>query len=65
VPQRLMVADTVRYAEKKRHLTTLAEFIEDGKITPVIDRHYPFAQLPAAVGYQEQGHVPGKVVVAV
>jgi NADPH:quinone reductase-like Zn-dependent oxidoreductase len=65
VPQRLTLADTVGYAEKQRHLTTLAELIEDGKVTPVIDRSYPFAQLPAAVGYQEQGHVAGKVVVAV
>jgi NADPH:quinone reductase-like Zn-dependent oxidoreductase len=59
-----MVADTVRCIEKKQNLTTLTELIEDGKVTPVVDRRYPFAQLPAAVGYQEQGHVPGKVVVA-
>jgi NADPH:quinone reductase-like Zn-dependent oxidoreductase len=32
-------------------------------VTPVVDRRYPFAELPAAVALQEQGHVPGKVVV--
>jgi NADPH:quinone reductase-like Zn-dependent oxidoreductase len=64
VPQRLTIADALGGAEKKRHLTTLTDLIEDGKVTPVIDRRYPFTELPAAVGYQEQGHVPGKVVVA-
>jgi NADPH:quinone reductase-like Zn-dependent oxidoreductase len=65
VSQRLTVTDTVGYADKRGHLTSLTELIEDGKITPVVDRSYPFAQLPAAVGYQEQGHAAGKVVVAV
>jgi NADPH:quinone reductase-like Zn-dependent oxidoreductase len=44
---------------------TLTGFIEDGKITPVIDRRYPFEEIPAAVRYQEEGHAPGKVVVPV
>ena len=36
-----------------------------GQVTPVIDRHYPFEELAAAVAYQEAGHAPGKVVVTV
>lgn len=46
-------------------LAAVAELIEDGTVTPVIDRSYPFEELPAAVRYQEEGHASGKVVVSV
>ncbi|MEV7009685.1 NAD(P)-dependent alcohol dehydrogenase [Streptosporangium sp. NPDC051022] len=65
VSQRMAVADAVRCTQNKQNLMTLTELIEDGKITPVIDRSYPFEEIPAAVGYLEQGHAPGKVVVTV
>lgn len=65
VPQRVAMADTVGVRDKKEYLAALAGFIEDGEITPVIDRSYPFEELPAAVRYQEQGHARGKVVVSV
>jgi hypothetical protein len=29
----------------------------------MIDRRYPFAEIPAAISYLEQGHARGKVVV--
>ncbi|GAA2398318.1 NAD(P)-dependent alcohol dehydrogenase [Nonomuraea africana] len=64
VSQRAALVDAVRCTENKRNLMTLTELIEDGKITPVIDRCYPFEELPAAVRYQEQGHASGKVVIA-
>ncbi|MBC6461353.1 zinc-binding dehydrogenase [Actinomadura sp. HBU206391] len=44
---------------------TLTELIQDGKITPIIDRSFPFEEIPAAVEYQEEGHAPGKVVITV
>jgi NADPH:quinone reductase-like Zn-dependent oxidoreductase len=65
VSQRIVTADAVGYADKQRALSTLTDFIEEGKVTPVVDRQYAFADLPAAIGYQEQGHAPGKVVVTV
>jgi NADPH:quinone reductase-like Zn-dependent oxidoreductase len=65
VSQRMVMADAVRCTENKQNLMTLTQFIEDGKITPVIDRRYPFEEIPAAVRYQEAGHAPGKVVIAV
>jgi NADPH:quinone reductase-like Zn-dependent oxidoreductase len=65
VSQRVALADAVGCTDKKRVLTTLTEFIEDGRVTPVIDRRYPFDEIPAAVRYQEAGHAPGKVVVTV
>jgi NADPH:quinone reductase-like Zn-dependent oxidoreductase len=62
---RVAVADTVSCPAKKRLLMTLTALIEDGKVVPVISRSYPFHELKDAVAHQEQGHVPGKVVVAV
>ncbi len=47
------------------NLAALAELIEAGKVTPVIDRTYPFAEIPAALGYAAEGHARGKVVITV
>src|SRR5687768_16061682 len=44
-------------------LEFLSELIEAGKVRPEIDRRYPFAEIPAAIAYLEQGHARGKVVV--
>ena len=63
VSQRIALADTVSCTAKKQILMTLTTLIEDGKVTPVISRTYPFQDIQEAVRYQEQGHVPGKVVV--
>jgi NADPH:quinone reductase-like Zn-dependent oxidoreductase len=50
------------------HVTTtdleqLSNLIEAGNVRPQIDRRYPFAEIPAAISYLEQGHARGKVVV--
>ena len=63
VSQRMVMTDTVRCTHKKENLVTLTELIEDGKVTPVIGRSYPFADIPAAIEYHEQGHIRGKVAV--
>ena len=47
------------------NLLVLKELIEAGKITPVIDRTYPFDEIPDAVRHVERGHVGGKVVITV
>jgi NADPH:quinone reductase-like Zn-dependent oxidoreductase len=64
VSQRVALADTGS-CTKKQLLMTLTALIEDGKVTPVISRTYPFHDMRQAVRYQEQGHVPGKVVVTI
>jgi NADPH:quinone reductase-like Zn-dependent oxidoreductase len=46
-------------------LELLSELIAAGKLHPVIDRRYRFAEIPAAIGYVERGHARGKVVVGV
>jgi NADPH:quinone reductase-like Zn-dependent oxidoreductase len=58
-----MVSFTVK--PNREDLQLLKQFIEDGTITPVIDRTYPLAQVPAAIGYLEEGHARGKVVISV
>jgi NADPH:quinone reductase-like Zn-dependent oxidoreductase len=56
-------------AQVQAHVTTrdlelLSELIEAGKLRPLIDRRYRFADLPAAIAYLERGHARAKVVVA-
>ena len=51
--------------EKKEALGVLKELIEAGKVTPVIDRVYPLSETPEAILYIDEGHVQGKVVIAV
>jgi NADPH:quinone reductase-like Zn-dependent oxidoreductase len=56
-------------AQVQAHVTTsdlelLSELIEAAKLRPQIDRHYPFAEIPAAIAYLELGRARGKVVVA-
>jgi NADPH:quinone reductase-like Zn-dependent oxidoreductase len=63
--QRIALADTVSCPAKKQILITLTALIEDGTVTPVISRTYPFHDIQEAIRYQEQGHVPGKVVVTI
>jgi NADPH:quinone reductase-like Zn-dependent oxidoreductase len=46
-------------------LDLLRGMLEAGKLTPVIDRHYPLAQAREAVSYLRQGHARGKVVIDV
>jgi NADPH:quinone reductase-like Zn-dependent oxidoreductase len=46
-------------------LELLSGLIEAGKLRPVIDRRYGFADIPVAIAYLEQGHARAKVVVAV
>src|SRR5438105_8398435 len=49
----------------RKDLQALEDLIQSGKVKPVIDKTYPFNQLPEAMQYLEQGHARGKVVVTV
>ena len=44
-------------------LESLTELVESGQVTPVVDRTYPLAEVPEAMGYLEAGHARGKVVI--
>jgi NADPH:quinone reductase-like Zn-dependent oxidoreductase len=46
-------------------LRYLSELLDDGTITPVIDRTYPLAEAAGALHHLEQGHARGKIVLTV
>jgi len=48
---------------RKDDLIVIRELLETGKVTPVIDRSYPLADVPDAIRYLEGGHARGKVVI--
>ena len=62
VSQRLRPLPTKEHREDLLAVTTL---IEDGKLTPIVDRTYPLADTAEGLHYIEQGHARGKVVVTV
>jgi NADPH:quinone reductase-like Zn-dependent oxidoreductase len=47
----------------KKDMMVLADLLQSGKITPVIDRTYKLSETPDALRYLEQGHARGKVVI--
>jgi NADPH:quinone reductase-like Zn-dependent oxidoreductase len=46
-------------------LLVLTDLVDDGKVTPVIDRAYPLSETSDAIRYAEAGHARGKVVISV
>jgi NADPH:quinone reductase-like Zn-dependent oxidoreductase len=46
-------------------LLLLKELVDDGKVTPVLDRTYPLRETAEAVRYLEGGHVRGKVAITI
>jgi NADPH:quinone reductase-like Zn-dependent oxidoreductase len=51
--------------ERHEDLEFLTGLIEDGKVTPVIDRTYSLAEVPEAVRYMAEGKARGKVAITV
>jgi NADPH:quinone reductase-like Zn-dependent oxidoreductase len=49
----------------KADLNALADLMQSGKVTPVIDRTYPLSQIREAMKYLEEGHARGKVVITI
>ena len=47
----------------KKDMMVLADLLQSGKVTPVIDRTYKLSETADALRYLEQGHARGKVVV--
>jgi NADPH:quinone reductase-like Zn-dependent oxidoreductase len=45
-------------------LEVMAGLMADGKVTAVIDRRYRLDQVGEAIGYLEEGHARGKVILA-
>lgn len=51
--------------ESGRQLQQLTEWVEAGKLRPIIDRTYPFAELKTAFAYSKAGHTVGKIVIKI
>jgi NADPH:quinone reductase-like Zn-dependent oxidoreductase len=50
---------------QKADLTVLGDLMQEGKVTPVIDRQYPMSETREALRYLEEGHARGKVVITI
>ncbi len=64
----LFVGQRLRPVTPKEHgdgLEALRKLIEDGTLTPVVDRTFDLIDAPDAIRYLEEGHPRGKVVVTV
>lgn len=49
----------------QKDLVLMKELIEQGKVTPVIDRSYSLSEVPDAFRYFEEGHSQGKVIIEI
>ncbi len=62
VSQRLtMLASKERYAD----LEVLSPLIENGQVTPIVDKTYPLAEVPDAMRHLEAGHARGKIAITI
>jgi NADPH:quinone reductase-like Zn-dependent oxidoreductase len=74
IPRLLRLLWASRFADRKviffianinpTDLAVVRDMIESGAVRSVIDTVYPFSQTPAALTHLMEGHVRGKVVVA-
>jgi NADPH2:quinone reductase len=64
------VSNKLRSAEQRaagvpRFVASLLPAIADGRIKPLVDRVFPFAELPAAKAHMESNRHVGKIVLAI
>ena len=51
--------------QNRKDLISITELCEAGKVRPVIDRVYPFSEVPEALRYVGEGRTKGKIVIIV
>jgi NADPH:quinone reductase-like Zn-dependent oxidoreductase len=61
VSQRLVIFFMAK--TKKEDLALMAELVQAGRVTPVIDKCYSLSEVAEAIRYLEKGHARGKVVI--
>lgn len=47
----------------KEEIQQLADLMQAGNVTPVIDRRYALSNIADAIRYSEQGHAKGKIII--
>ena len=47
------------------NLETISALVTSGEVVPLIDRSYSLSETPVALGYLEEGHARGKVIITV
>lgn len=62
VRQRLRFLPT---KQDRTELEAVTALIEDGKLTPVLDRTYPLADIAEGLHQVEQGHARGKIIISI
>ncbi len=50
--------------EKRDDLLAVKQLVDEGKVTPVLDRTFELERTPDAIRYLAEGHVAGKVVIS-
>jgi len=60
--QKIVVLSLV---QNQKDLILIKEFLESGKVRPVIDKCYPLSKVADALWYFEKEHAQGKVVITV
>ncbi len=48
---------------RKEDLAKLADLMQEGKVTPVIDSRYRLSEVPKAIRHSENGHARGKIII--
>jgi NADPH:quinone reductase-like Zn-dependent oxidoreductase len=51
--------------EQFEDLEMLTKFIEQGRVSPIIAKTFPLAQVPEAIRHLEAGHVRGKIAITI
>ncbi|GAB4005589.1 hypothetical protein GCM10029992_53930 [Glycomyces albus] len=51
--------------EERADLEVLAEYLADGRLSPVIGRSYPLEEVPEALRRWAEGHARGKTVITI
>jgi NADPH:quinone reductase-like Zn-dependent oxidoreductase len=50
---------------RREDLAELANMVADGRVTPVLDYVFPFAEARDAIRYSETGRARGKIIIKV
>jgi NADPH:quinone reductase-like Zn-dependent oxidoreductase len=60
----LTAAGLAKRGVKVKAISLIRELIQAGKLTSVVDRHYPLEQISEALRYVGQGHKQGSVLIS-